>query len=93
MVLGNKSRCLQKCVQIVGEAWVLKTIAGYENEKTIMGHHGNGCPQCWKSLSKSHYNSKPITIRNLTQTPHEHIKKSSKGNLICKRDCWIHKEP
>jgi hypothetical protein len=44
MVLGNKSGWLQKCVQIVGEAWVLKTIAGYDNEKTIEDHHANGCP-------------------------------------------------
>jgi hypothetical protein len=93
MVLGNKSGWLQKSVKIVGKAWVLKTIAGYEDEKTIVGHHANGCPQCWKSLSKSHCNSTPITIGNLTQTPHEHIKESRKGNLICKRDCWIYKEP
>jgi len=81
MVLGNKSGWLQKCVQIVGEAWVL---AGYENEKTIEGHHANGCPQCCKSLLKSHCNSKPITIRYMTQTVHKHIEESSKGNLICK---------
>jgi hypothetical protein len=74
----------------IGEAWVL---AGYENEKTIEGHHANGCPQCCKSLSKSHCNSNPITIRYMTQTAHQHIEESSKGNLICKRVCWIHKEP
>jgi hypothetical protein len=71
----------------------LGVLAGYENEKTIEGHHANGCPQCCKSLSKSHCNSKPIIIRHMTQTAHGHIEESSKGNLIYKRVCWIHKEP
>jgi hypothetical protein len=49
MVLGNKSGWLQQCVQIVGEAWVL---AGYENEKTIEGHHANGSPNAVRACYK-----------------------------------------
>ncbi len=42
--LETNPDCSRSVYRLLEKLGVLKTIAGYENEKTIEGHHANGCP-------------------------------------------------